>query len=155
MFESGFEVFQIAKSESFSGKIKMKTSDFEIVSTDAENDQFNDLKLDFDPNLMELSFQSSVSFTQSYTQVYKLIGQRYSNSDASSDSIIADEDIGMSNKEVSIIIFHKKMISVPPVRGLYAHCQNSFLLDVIGNSNVGDIVMLATFFVMLVIFSMY
>ena len=144
LFESGFEVFQIAKSESFSGKIKMKTPDFEIVSTDAENDQFNDLKLDFDPNLMELSFQSSVSFTQSYTQVYKLIGRRYSNSDASSDSIIADEDIGMSNKEVSIIIFHKKMISVPPVRGLYAHCQKSFLLDVIGDSNVGDIVMLVT-----------
>ena len=25
-----------------------------------------------------------------------------------------------SNKEVSIIIFHRKMISVPPVRGLHA-----------------------------------
>ena len=99
----------------------MKTSDFEIVSTDAENDQFNDLKLDFDPNLMILSFQSSISFTQSYTQIYKLIGRRYSDSDASSDSIIDDENIGKSNKEVSIIIFHKKMISVPPVRGLHAH----------------------------------
>ena len=99
----------------------MKTSDFEIVSTDAENDQFNDLKLDFDPNLMVLSFQSSISFTQSYTQIYKLIGRRYSDSDASSDSIIDDENIGKSNKEVSIIIFHKKMISVPPVRGLHAH----------------------------------
>ena len=100
----------------------MKTSDFEIVSTDAENDQFNDLKLDFDPNLMMLSFQSSISFTQSYTQIYKLIGRRYSDSDASSDSIIDDENIPKSNKEVSIIIFHKKMISVPPVRGF--HVQN-------------------------------
>ena len=99
----------------------MKTSDFEIVSTDAENDQFNDLKLDFDPNLMVLSFQSSISFTQSYTQIYKLIGRSYSDSDASSDSIIDDENIGKSKKEVSLIIFHKKMISVPPVRGLHAH----------------------------------
>lgn len=121
LFDSGFEVFQIAKSESFSGNIKMKTPDFEIVSTDTENDQFNDLKLDFDPNLMELSLRSSIPFTQSYTQIYKLIGRQYSGSDASSDSIIDDENIGKSNKEVSIIIFHKKMISVPPVRGLYAH----------------------------------
>ena len=126
LFDSGFEVFQIAKSESFSGNIKMKTPDFEIVSTDTENDQFNDLKLDFDPNLMELSLRSSIPFTQSYTQIYKLIGRRYSGSDASSDSIIDDENIGNS-KEVSIIIFHKKMISVPPVRGLYA--QN--IVDII------------------------
>ena len=95
----------------------MKTSDFEIVSTDTENDQFNDLKLDFDPNLMVLSFRSSISFTQSYTQIYKLIGRRNSGESIMDDTA---ESAQKSNKEVSIIIFHRKMISVPPVRGLHA-----------------------------------
>ena len=98
----------------------MKTSDFEIVSTDTENDQFNDLKLDFDPNLMELSFQSSISFTQSYTQIYKLIGRRNSGEYSMETLDGAAENAQKSNKEVSIIIFHRKMISVPPARGLHA-----------------------------------
>ena len=97
--------------------MKMKTSDFEIVSTDTENDQFNDLKLDFDPNLMALSFRSSISFTQSYTQIYKLIGRRNSGESIMDDTA---ESAKKSNKEVSIIIFHRKMMSVPPVRGLHA-----------------------------------